>query len=145
MSVYSLDSWHKDVDVLIQAIAWALRMTVPFNIPYSLGNLAFGMDMIMRLYIKINWTMLKEQRHRMGVANNAKENKGRLLHQYNVGDLVLIVEKPYERAKKSKLSSPTEGPCNVLRVYTNGNVRIRWGNFHEDISIRHLRPYHKRD
>ena len=32
------------------------------------------------------------------------------MHQYNVGDLVVIVDKPYA--------------YEVLRVYTNGNVRI---------------------
>ena len=144
-SVYELDSWHEDIDALIQAIAWALCTTVPSNVPYSPGNLAFGMDMIMRLNIKINWALLKEKCRCMEVANNTKENRGRLIHQYNVGDLVLIVEKPYERAKKPKLSSPTEGPYEVLRIYSNGNVRIRRGNFDEDISIRHLRPYHKRE
>ena len=56
--------------------------------------------------------------------------------------MVLIVEKSYERAKKSKLSSPTEGPYEVIRVYTNGNVRIRRGNYDEDINICRLRPYY---
>jgi hypothetical protein len=58
------------------------------------------------------------------IVNNEKENKNCLIHQYNVGDLVVIVDKLYERDKKAKLSLPTEGPYEVLRVYTNGNVRI---------------------
>jgi hypothetical protein len=103
------------------------------------------MDMIMRLRCNIDWHLLKERRRRQGIANNEKENKNRLIHQYNVGDLVLIMDKPYEPAKKAKLSSPTEGPYEILRVYTNGNVRIRRGNYKEDISIRCLRPYHARN
>jgi hypothetical protein len=98
------------MNTLIQAVAWALRTTVPSNSPYSPGQIAFGMDMIMRLGCNIDWHLLKERRRRQGIANNEKENKNHLIHQYNVGDLVLIVDKPYERAKKTKLSSPTEGP-----------------------------------
>ena len=44
------------------------------------------------------------------------------------GVLVLIVDKPYKRTKKEKLSSPTEGTYEVLQVYTNGNVHIWRGN-----------------
>jgi hypothetical protein len=144
-TVYSSDGWQDDVNTLIQAVAWALRTTVPSNSPYSPGQIAFGMDMIMRLRCNIDWQLLKEKRRRQGIANNDKKNRNCLIHQYNVGDLVLIVDKSYERAKKAKLSSPTEGPYEVLWVYTNGNVRIRRGNYDEDISIRRLRPYHARN
>ena len=64
---------------------------------------------------------------------------------YQVSDLVLIVDKAYERAWTGKLSSPTEGPYQILAVYDNGNVHIRRGNFNEDISIHRLRPYYNRD
>ena len=79
------------------------------------------------------------------IANNKKENRIRCTHTYQVGDLVLIVEKGYERARTGKLSSPTEGPYQILAVYDNGNVRIRRGNYDEDISIRRLCPYYNRD
>jgi hypothetical protein len=113
-TVYSSDGWQDDVNTLIQAVAWALRTTVPSNSPYSPGQIAFGMDMIMPLRCNIDWQLLKEKRRRQGIANNDKENRNCLIHQYNVGDLVLIVDKSYERAKKAKLSSPTEGPFEVL-------------------------------
>ena len=100
------------------------------------------MDTIFRQKALIDWQKLKELRRQQAVANNRKENKSRIPHQYSIGDMVLIVEKSYERAKKSKLSSPTEGPYEVIRVYTNGNVRIRRGNYDEDINIRRLRPYY---
>jgi hypothetical protein len=103
------------------------------------------MDMIMRLKCSVDWQLLKEKRRCQGIANNAKENKNCLVHQYNVGDLVLLVDKFYEQAKKAKLSSPTEGPCEVLRVYTKGNVHIRRSNYNEDISIRRLHPYYPRN
>ena len=82
---------------------------------------------------------------RQAIANNAKENRKRLEHEYQIGDLVLIVDKPYERNKKAKLSTPTEGPYEIIQVHNNGTVRIRRGNYDEDISIRRLRPYFARD
>ncbi len=91
--------------------------------PHNPSQLTFGMEMIFRQKVKIDWQLLKEQCHQ-AIANNAKENKTRIQHEYKVGDLVLIVEKSYERAKKAKLSSPAEGPYKILRVYTNGNVHI---------------------
>jgi uncharacterized radical SAM superfamily protein len=103
------------------------------------------MDMMMRLKCSADWQLLKERRRHQSIVNNDKENKNRLIYQYNVRDLVLIVVTPYERAKKAKLSSPTKGPYEVLRVYTNGNIRIRRGKYNEDISIRCLRPYHARN
>ena len=74
------------------------------------------------------------------IANNKKENKNRVPHEYKIGDLVLIVQKPYKRRRKAKLSSPTEGPFQIIRTYANGNVRIKCGNYEEDISIRRIRP-----
>ena len=89
--------------------------------------------------------LLKKQCQSQAEANNKKENKTRREHKYEVNDLVLIVQKPYERAKQPKISASTEGPYKILKVYTNGNVRIRRGRYDEDISIRRLRPYFQRD
>ena len=82
------------------------------------------MDMIFCQKIKIDWQLLKEQCRCQAIANNAKEIETRLQHEYKVGNLVLIVEKSYKRAKKAKLSSPTQGPYEIIWVYTNGNVCI---------------------
>ena len=141
-SIYSIDHWHEDVDHLLQACAWAIRTTTPSNGPYNPSQLAFGMDMIFRQKIKVDWQLLKEQRRIQAIANNKKENKHRIHHDYKVGDFVLIIDKSYERAKKSKLSSPTQGPYEIIKIYSNGNVRIRRNNYDEDISIRRLRPYY---
>jgi hypothetical protein len=141
-SVYTLDDWSNEINHLLQSCAWAIRTTVPSNAPHNPSQLVFGMDMIFRQQAKIDWQLLKRQRRLQAIANNKKENKNRKAHEYKTGDLVLIVQKPYERKRKAKLSSPTEGPFPILQVHSNGNVRIQRGNFQEDISIRRLRPYY---
>jgi hypothetical protein len=100
------------------------------------------MDMIFRQQAKIDWQLLKRQRCLQAITNNKKENKNRKAHEYKIGDLVLIVQKPYEHKRKAKLSSPTKGPFPILQVHSNGSVRIQQGNFEEDISIRCLYPYY---
>ena len=100
------------------------------------------MDMIFCQQAKIDWQLLKRQWREQAIANNKKENKNRIPHEYKIGDLVLIVQKPYERKRKAKLSSPTEGPFRIILTYNNGNVRIDRGKYQEDISIRRIRPYH---
>ena len=116
---------------------------VPSNTPHNPSQLVFGMDMIFCQQAKIDWQLLKRQHRTQAIANNKKENKNRVPHDYKVGDLVLIVQKPYERKRKAKIDTPTEGPFPIIRTYSNGNVRIQRKHYEEDSSIRRLRPYHQ--
>ncbi len=133
----------EDVNTIVQACAYAVRTTIPSNSPYSPAQLTFGRDMIFRQQIIVDWENIKQQRLQQAAANNDKENKKRVEHTYSVNDLVLIVTPSSERNKQRKLSSPTEGPYRITKVYANGTVRILRGNFEETMSIRRLRPYHK--
>ncbi|KAL7465162.1 hypothetical protein ACHAXS_005488 [Conticribra weissflogii] len=133
----------EDVDTIVQACAYAARTTVPSNSSYSPAQLTFGRDMIFRQQIIVDWEKMKQQRLQQAAANNDKENKKRVEHTYSVNDLVLIVTPSSERNKQRKLSSPTEGPYRITKVYANGTVRILRGHFEETTSIRRLRPYHK--
>ena len=57
--------------------------------------------------------------------NNNKENCLQTNCKHKVGDLVLIVDKAYKHTRKAKLTSPTPGPFEILRVYNNENVQIK--------------------
>ena len=74
VSIYSIDDWHEDVNQLIQACGWVIRTTSPSNLPYNPSQLAFGMDMIFRQHIKIDWQILKLQRRRQAIANDDKKS-----------------------------------------------------------------------
>jgi hypothetical protein len=86
---------------------FAYQAKTPSNCTYSPSQLAYGVDMIFRQKIVINWVALKAVPQNQAIANNAKENKKRLGHIYKVDNLVLIVKKPYELAKAGKISLPT--------------------------------------
>ena len=74
-SIYSIDDWHDDINHLLQSCAWAIRTTLPSNIPHNPSQLVFGMDMIFRQQAKIDWQLLKRQRRVQAITNNKKENK----------------------------------------------------------------------
>ena len=61
-----------------------------------------------------------------------------------MGDEILIIMKPHEKGKKPKISEHAEGPYKVVKVFSNGILRINRGSYEETISIRRLRPYYVR-
>ena len=73
--------------------------------------------------------------------NNERENRSRLPHKYKIGDLVLV-DVP---GIKAKLSPPRKGPYRVVRVNTNGTVRIQRGAISQSINLRRLSPFFERD
>ena len=123
------DDWSDDVDTLIQACAFALRAASPARGTYSPAQLAFGYDMIFRQKVLIDWERIKALRLRLAQENNAKENRKRLVHEYKVGDKVLLTFKPYERRGKISPSTNSRGPFTILEVIANGTVKIQCGAY----------------
>jgi hypothetical protein len=65
--------------------------------------------------------------------NNRRENDSRIIHDYKVGDRILL-KKPGKHIRK--LEGPRTGSHTVTAVYTNGTVRIQKGNVNERVNIR---------
>jgi len=92
--------------------------------------------------VKADWQLLKYQRCLQDIANNEKDNKTRIYHNYKVGDLVLIVENFHEHEKKPK---HTQGPYEIMHVHMNGTMCIHCVNYGKTSSICHLCPYRPND
>ena len=139
--------WSNDINTLIQACAFALRAASPARGTYSPAQLAFGYDLIFRQKVLIDWERTKAVRIRLAQENNAKENKKRLVHEYRVGDKVLLVFKPYKRQSRGKISPSTfpRGPFTITEVIANGTVKIQCGAYVDLVSIRRITPYFERD
>eukprot|EP00957_Ditylum_brightwellii_P117360 8950496-Ditylum_brightwellii.AAC.1 len=120
MTVFKGVDWWFEMNYTLQAIAWALRTTVPSMIPYSPGTLAFNYDMIMQTKVKVDWELVKKKRQEDMLKNNIKENKSRIKHVYKVGNKVLIVNLRDKRSTDPKLSKLTEGPYKINKVHRNG-------------------------
>ena len=91
------------------------------------------------MYRPPTWHHITARRQRNILYNNARENKSRIEHDYNVGDFVFILTKDIQR----KLASVKQGPFRIVRIHTNATVTIqRSENVTERINIRRLFPAH---
>ena len=93
----------------------------------------------MQISVTVNWEIIKQRRRELAVIANKRENKNRVEHSYSVDDQVLIILDKKEQGPK--LSSPTEGPYKILKLYTNCTVKIQRGSYQEILSVRRLKPY----
>ena len=66
--------WSYNVDVLIQACAFALHATSPARGTYLPAQLAFGHDLIFWQKVIIDWERLKTVHFKEAIDNNKKEN-----------------------------------------------------------------------
>ena len=59
--------WSKDVNTLIKACAYTMRVTTPAHTSYSPAQLAFGYDLIFCQKIFIEWEQLKAIHHKQAL------------------------------------------------------------------------------
>jgi len=62
-----------------------------------------------------------------------QENSKRIDHDYQIGDKVLL-EKPGIIRKMMR-------PFEIIKVHTNGTIRICCNHVTKQVNIRHLTPY----
>ena len=124
----------------LTATAFAIRSTYHTVLDATPGQLVFGRDMVLPIQFQADWAAIVQRKQQQIAKDNLRENKKRELHVYHTGDKVLIT-KP---GIIPKMSTPREGPYRILRVYTNGTVRVQRGAVAMRINIRRLTPYHDR-
>ena len=121
---------------ILAATAFAVRSTYHTTLQKTPGQLVFGRDMIFNLEHKANWEYIRLRKQQVINKNNSKENALRIPHTYRPGDQVML-----RTGTENKYETPYSGPHNILRVNTNGTVRLRMGAVVDTINIRRLTPY----
>merc|ERR1712157_327440 len=81
-------------------------------------KLAFGRDMILQVYMDIEWNDIIDRRNRLAINTNAKINEKRIPHKYKVGDKIFIILKDISEYG-AKLNKRKEGPYKIVKVYKN--------------------------
>ena len=123
---------------VITATAYAIRSTYHTTLRATPAQLVFGRDMILPIKFKANWALIQQRKQAEINRSNAKENKNRLAHQYNVKDKVLLT-KP---GIVPKMNDPRTGPFDITKVFDNGTVEIQKGpSVTQTVNIRRLTPY----
>ena len=102
------------------------------------GQLIFGRDMILNTSFIADWEAIRLRKQKIIDNKNQIENKNRKLHIYRIRDNVLVRNK-----NENNHEEPYIGPYPITRVWTNGNVTMRWGAVKEHIHTIWTKPYHK--
>ena len=124
----------------LSSIAWAMRSTIHTTINATPAELVFGRDMILPIAFQADWEAIRARRQQQVIKDNVKENKGRLQHDYSIGDKVLVLD---PISKKRKLERITDGPFIMTRIHKNGTARIQKGAVDETLSLRRIMPFHE--
>ena len=124
----------------LASVAWAVRSTYHTVLNATPGQLVFGRDMVLPIQFQADWARIKLRKQETIDKSNTQENAKRIAHDYQVGDKVLLETPGILR----KMSQPRQGPFKIVKVHTNGTVRIRRKNITEQVNIRRLTPYFER-
>jgi transposase InsO family protein len=128
---------HDPWSSLLASASFAIRSTYHTTLRATPAQLVFGRDMLLPIKFKADWAAIKAKRQDEMQRNNDRENKTRKVHEYKVGDKILLTDS----RKRSKLAPPREGPYQVERVFANGTLLIRRGAISERVNIRRVTPY----
>ena len=92
--------------------------------------------MIFNIKHTANWEYIRQRKQDLINKNNKRENAGRVIHEYKVGEKVLL-----KRGNENKYESPYQGPFEILKVNDNGTVRLTVNSVTDTYNIRRLVPY----
>ena len=97
-----------------------MRSTVHATTRATPTQLVFGRDALLNIGFEANWQHIKERKQKRILQNNARENESRIVHQYNIGDRVMVRQKPSRKCGSDK----QKGPYTVTRVNDNGTLML---------------------
>jgi hypothetical protein len=109
-----------DIDVFLSDAAWAVRSTCNTVLKASPGAAIFGRDMLLDIPFIADWQKIGEHMQRLTNLNNARENEGRIDHDYKVGQKELL---------RKKVSSATLSPDGIRNL----------GSLHQSIQMKQSR------
>ena len=117
--------------------AFAIRSTINTISGATPAQLVFGRDMLFDLSFTTDWAEVKKRKRDAATQNMNNENRKRRAHTYEQGQKVLLSND----TKQRKMMPYRTGPYEVLRVYSNGTLKLRRNRYNETVSIRRCTPY----
>ena len=96
-------------------------------------------DAILNVKHITDWEHIKQRKQTRINENNKHEDESRCVHQYSLGDKILIKA----RKEHSKHELEYDGPYKITQVNDNGTVRFQKGIVNDVTNIRRIKPYHE--
>ena len=97
--------------------------------------------MIHNIPIIADWNRIKTNKQKLIIQSNECENNKCLPHKYKEGNQVLL----HKPGICHKLITPKEGPYIIMKVHTNGTVKIQHGIIEETVNLCRLEPFFVQD
>ncbi len=85
-----------------------------------------------------DWQKIGKYRQRLTDRSNARENKGRIDYDYEVGQKVLLRKEGILRNAEPRWHKK---PWLITAVHTNGTIMVQRGNKVERMNIRRVKPF----
>jgi hypothetical protein len=126
------DPWSQ----ILANCAWAICSTVHSVLNATPAQIVFGRDMLFDLSFTTEYKEIKKRKQEASDTNTHEEHSKRVKHEYKVNDQVLFDRGILQR----KLSPKRDGPYQIVRVYSNGTLKIRKGIYVQRVSIRRCVP-----
>jgi hypothetical protein len=126
-----------DINVFLSDALWAIRSTYHTVLKASPGAAIFGQDMLFNILFIADWRKIGEYRQRLTDHNTARENKGRIDYDYEVGQKVLVRNEGILCKTESRY---LKEPWTITSVHTNGTIRVQCRNKCERMSIQRVIP-----
>jgi hypothetical protein len=122
-----------DIAIFLSDTAWAVHSTYHAVLKTSPEAAIFGTDMLFDNLFMADWQKIGEHRRQLTDLNNALENKGRINHDYKVGQKVLVRKEGILRNAESIWHRE---PWLIMSVHTNRTITVQRGNKIEWMNIR---------
>ena len=134
----NMDEMDKVVRSALAATMHALRCASSTSLQgVAPGALVFGRDMLLNIPIITDIISITENRQLQTDLRLERENRRRSHFDYQVDGMVYIYN---HFSSSDKLKPVWKGPYKILRVHSNGTLRIERGEIHERVSIWRCKP-----
>ena len=117
---------------------FGVRATYHTTLGATPMQLVYGRDAILPIKHHTDWKYIQDKKQKLINLNNARENRKRIPHDYNIGDMILVSRN--ERSKHGEREK--NGPYPIVQVNNNGTLRYDKGPYSDIINIRQCEPYH---
>ena len=128
------------IDTALATASYASRASLHRTLNISPGALVFHRDMLLNIPLLADLQLIRDNRQLLIDENLRQQNLKRRFFDYQVGQLVLILNAKIHPDKLEPRAP--EGPFPIIQIHVNGTVTIRRDEYiTERINIRRLRPY----
>ena len=126
------------VDSALARASHGIKSNIHTATGYTPGDLAFHRDMLLNIPLMIDFVAVRDRRRVTVNENLRRSNAKRSSYDFQPQQQVLK-----KRHEFGKLGDRWDGPFNIKRVHTNGNITIQLRpGVTERLNIRRVKPYH---